>query len=50
METREGGRYVGDVLEDSRILNIRRLWIVAEDRPTWKRGSLLAVDMMNTTL
>jgi hypothetical protein len=35
--SRRGGSYVGDVLEDSRILKIRRLWMVAKGRHTWKR-------------
>jgi N-glycosylase/DNA lyase len=45
-----GVRYVDELLEDSRILKIRRWWMVDRNRHTWKRvrreegGSLLAVD------
>jgi len=35
--SRRGGRYVGDMLEDSTILNNRRLWMVAKYRHTCKR-------------
>ena len=35
--SRSGGRYLGDVLEDSGILEIPRWWMVARDRHKWKR-------------